>query len=115
MTQTDLLCGQIEAETDLLPGIIAGKIAGEPADLGAMPYEQIEPLAAYLEHRAEQVYSGNKTFRARLNVRGNAGRDYLYMFMRHWAAAWIQKNLGMTAYRALPDGFNLGRDPHGAR
>lgn len=103
------LTTQIEDRTGLLADVIAETVAGEPVSLGVLPTERHIELARHLETRAGIVCAMNSRFFAKLDSKGNAGRDYLYMFMRHWAAAWIQKNLGRAAYRKLPAGYNVGR------
>jgi hypothetical protein len=39
--------------------------------------------------------------------RGNAPRDWLYAFMRHWLAAWLDLERP-DLYQCLPEDFNLG-------
>jgi hypothetical protein len=39
--------------------------------------------------------------------RGNAPRDWLYAFMRHWLAAWLDLERP-DLYQCLPEDFKLG-------
>lgn len=43
----------------------------------------------FLAERAEVIYAHNARFRQLLRQRGNAGRDWLWAFMRHWLSARI--------------------------
>ena len=100
-------------DTDLIPELVAESVAGEAWRAGALPDTEIAPLAAHLAERADQVYAAkhNNQFRRGVNGRGNTGRDYLYMFMRHWSATYIHKHCGAAFYSKLPRGFAMGREP----
>ena len=45
--------------------------------------------ATELAERANVVYQHNARFRRLLRKPGNAGRDWLYIFMRHWLSALL--------------------------
>ena len=64
-------------------------------------------MADRLADKAEKVYAANADFRSRLRARGNAGRDYLWSFMRHWSASEIRKCCP-SVFRQLPDDFKVG-------
>jgi hypothetical protein len=57
-----------------------------------------------LTHRANIIYTHSARFRRNVRGHGNAGRDYLWMFMRHWLAALIQRHHSRFFAR-LPDSY----------
>ena len=80
---------QLERDTLLTPEWVAESVVQEAerflrADL---PSNFVERLAA----KAYYLYPRHKHFRKGLNRRGNGGRGQLYMFMRHWTAAWLKR------------------------
>jgi hypothetical protein len=75
---------QLEATTLLAPIAIARQVLEEASlFLG-------EPLpgryAAGLAHRARRIFAHSERYRRRISAAGEAGRDWLYVFMRHWLA-----------------------------
>jgi hypothetical protein len=58
--------------------------------------------------KAHHLYPRNKHFKAVLNRSGNRGRDSLYMFMRHWTAAWLKRERS-DLHKKLPWSYSLGR------
>ena len=46
--------------------------------------------AAALAHRARRRYAYNQIFRRRLREPGDHGREWLYVFLRHWLSARLQ-------------------------
>lgn len=74
----------IYEETVLIPKIIADCIGDEAQ---AIAKKELPGLTNYLVERAETIYKNNARFRRQ--IRGESGRDCLYMFMRHWAAGWL--------------------------
>ena len=104
----------IEADTVLLPEVIADTVAHE---LGVYlhdfhcytPRTHPDHLVAYLVKRAEQIHAANKDFRKKLQSRGNKGRDTLYAFMRHWSAGYVKDNWP-GAFELLPSGYKMGGD-----
>lgn len=93
------------AETTLLPWLVAEAVCGEAARaLGTQePYRHAPALAA----RAVRLYDVNPPFARRLRARGEAGREWLCAFLRHWLAAALHRTDPRLA-RALPPGFALG-------
>ena len=93
----------IEEATALLPWLIAETVAREACvhcgDETPMGY------AGTLQARAEAVYMANAAFRRKL--RAATGRDYTYMFMRHWLAALLKEN-HPDLFAKLPPAFALG-------
>lgn len=51
-------------------------------------------LEEYLMVRAETCFQYNKDFNKKLKSKTNAGIDYLYMFMYHWAGWYGDKIVG---------------------
>ena len=105
----------IEDDTPILPTVIADSVIREVQmffvgkGLQDSIGENTEPVVDYLTNYAERVYAANTAFRKRIRSRGNAGRDYLYAFMRHWLAGWL-KDHSPEAFRQLPSGFASGEE-----
>ncbi len=96
---------RIAEETVLVPAIVATGVWEEVCVwLGEeLPREwQLK-----LMDRAEAVYATNAGVRRRLRGSGNGGRDWLWIFMRHWLAALIQ-HYRPALYARLPTGFSTG-------
>ncbi len=72
---------------------------------------EVRALADKLADRATKIYACDVSFRRRL--RGNAGRDLLFVFMRHWLSAELMKSRP-HAYAKLPEGFMVGEKLSGA-
>ena len=84
----------IEEETPLIPWLIAESVGAEVYSIAGAK-QLTDQVTAHLVEKAETIYQHNKQFRTTL--RSEEGRDKLYMFMRHWAAAYIIKN-GVNRY-----------------
>ena len=96
----------LECDTLLMPDVIAENVVREAerflnADL---PAGFAERLAA----RAHHIYPRNKHFKKVLNRPGNAGREYLQMFMRHWTAGWLKRERN-PLHKKLPYSFGMGQ------
>ena len=65
-------------------------------------------FADRLAAKAHYLYPRHKHFHKVMNQPGNRGRDSLYMFMRHWTAAWLKRE-GYALYKKLPWSFGLGQ------
>lgn len=82
----------IAEDTPIVPGMVA-RIVVEEADalsgglLGEGGY--LRSLEGRLVIRADTVYASNETWRKTIRSSKSRGRDALYAFMRHWAAAQI--------------------------
>jgi hypothetical protein len=61
----------------------------------------------WLEAKAELCYAGNKRFHKLMRGRGNAPRDWLYTFMRHWLGSILQLER-LDLCRRLPTSFAYG-------
>jgi hypothetical protein len=98
---------RIEMDTPIVPravamGVWAEACAWLETDL---PRPWINRLAA----RANAVYARNPRFQKMIRRNGNAGRDWLWAFARHWLAALIQKHRPALHTR-LPQSYNVGVD-----
>ena len=90
----------------LVPEWIAESVVQEverflKADL---PADWARRLAA----KAHHLFPRHKHFHKVLNCRGNGGRETLYMFMRHWTAAWLKRER-YPLYKKLPWSFGQGQ------
>lgn len=111
----------IEDDTPILPGIVADTVVRELVgyfwdayEIKDAIYDQQDKLVKALRKQAEATYAANERFRSQIQERGNAGRDQLYVFMRHWLAAMIQKSRKLRhIYPILPPGFANGEKPRG--
>ncbi len=115
----------IEDETCIMPGVVADGVVQEVAvALEDARGELPEAACAFLDDaaaqramsdrlaaRADETYKASDTFAKRINGRGDSGRDTLYAFSRHWAAADVRSVLGEAAFQALPEGFANGEEP----
>jgi hypothetical protein len=101
----------IEADTAILPWVVAETVIQESFAFAPdmMPGEA-RAAQEHLEAKAAQVYRASEDFRKKIRSnarRGNAGRDNLYMFMRHWLSAWIKDN-APALWPKVPDDFKRG-------
>ena len=101
----------IEEATEIVPLWVAESIVNE-ADAWlrtALPPEWPATFAA----KAERCFAGHRQFYRLLSARGangNAGRDNLRRFMRHWLASRLARERP-ALYRRLPAGYALGHSP----
>ena len=96
----------LERDTLLMPDAIAASVVQEAerflkADLPANFAERLAAKAYYL-------YPRHKHFQKLLKAPGNRGRNHLYMYMRHWTAAWLKRE-HYALYQKLPRSFGLGQ------
>lgn len=108
--------GTLESDTPIVPYVVATTVIEEVVGYlrakghGAIAervYGRMGDSAVALSRKAETVYAANESFRKKMRAKGNAGRDQLYVWMRHWLAASLKAKDG-EAYRALPRSFDLG-------
>ena len=101
---------RIEEDTPIRPGIVAWCVWMDAAVrlAQALPRRWVRELTA----RANTVYAHNERFRRKIRRRGNYGRDYLYLFMRHRMAALLREHRPEFHTR-MPSGYNAGHElPH---
>lgn len=105
--------GKIEDETPIMPIVIADSVIRELLAFGIElpnPDEYADELAT----RADTAYQHNDDFRKKIRSAGNAGRDWLYAFMRHWLSSLVQKK-DRAAYAKISPEFRMGHEPQGVR
>ena len=97
---------QLERDTMLTPEWIAESVVMDVERFlnANLPAGFTERLAA----KAYYCYDHNKHFHQGLNRAGNGGRATLYMFMRHWTAAWLKRECS-ALYKKLPVSFGNGQ------
>jgi hypothetical protein len=95
----------IQQLTPIVPAAVAREVWSEAVVwLGEeLPRGWVVRLVA----KAETVFSRHPGFRRRLRLEGNAGRDWLWAFMRHWLAALIWKHR-RELYDRLPASYSVG-------
>ena len=97
----------IEEDTPLVPRAVANG-AWEEVSI----YLQTElPVSwkSQIAIRANVIYQRNARFRALIQRKGDAGRDWLWTFTRHWLAAMIRR-WDASLYSRLPSSFSTGAD-----
>ena len=95
----------IETDTPLLPFVIAEAVVQEAQVF--LQCELPEGCAVRLAAKAEHLYEANRDVRRKLRAAGNAGREYLYAFMRHWLYGLLKAEQPRLAAR-LPERFANG-------
>jgi hypothetical protein len=83
----------IADDTPIIPEILADAVAGD------FPAEIRNELSDHLSKRANLVYQHSPRWAQK--IRGQAGRDFLYEFMEHWAKAWWQRRKFPNGSREL--------------
>lgn len=96
---------RIASDTGLPPGFIAWCVWDEAgAWLGqALPRRWLRELVT----QANTVYVRCGRFRSSVRGTGDRGRDYLWMFMRHWLAAKLKQHRPHLHAR-MPASYNVG-------
>ena len=96
----------IERQTELMPWLIADSVLGEA---GRWLHTELPPeWADWLDARAERCFARHGQFHRLISAGGNAGRDNLYKFMRHWLAGRLARE-HRSLYERLPRSYALGR------
>ena len=103
---TDSLRPGIERQTEIMPWVIADSVLGEAA--GWLHTDLPPEWADWLDARAERCFARHSQFHRLVSARGNAGRDHLYKFMRHWLASRLARE-HRSLYERLPRSYALGR------
>ncbi len=97
----------IERDTPIIPAAVA-KAVWQEANTWLdveLPRGWIRRLAV----RADVIYFHNPRFRRKIRGQGNTGRDWLWIFTRHWLAAMIRKR-SPQLYSRLPASYSAGCD-----
>ena len=98
---------RIGDDTPIIPRGVAERVCEEACLWLGEPFPRA--WVAELAERASVVYQHNAGFRRLLRRRGNAGRDWLWAFMRHWLCALLASRRP-DLYRRLPAPYAVGRD-----
>jgi len=88
-----------------MPWLMAETVCGEVARF--LGVEIPVRYAAWIEARAELTYAKGGHFRKLMRGRGNAPRDWLRVYMRHWLAGLLGTERP-DLYECLPDSYALG-------
>jgi hypothetical protein len=110
----------IEEDTSISPDAVAGRVVEEANFLLKRNIEEEvrADLYGYLIGYAEAVYANNPGFRKKIKSEangGDAGRDCLYSYMRHWLSAELLKAChsdDVSKIRRILEssGFSVGRE-----
>ena len=118
-------------ELAIVPRLIAETVCGEPytgaemlgravavADVEAarqrMTAEQIAEFASFSDERCRVAYERGADWMLKCaRSRSNRGRDQLYMYVRHWLAAYLLGNWRERIDDLLALGFEPSRFTHG--
>ena len=98
----------IERRTEIMPWVIADSVLGEASRW--LDAELPPKWADWLDARAERCFARHGQFHRLVSAcgaGGNAGRDNLYKFMRHWLASRLAR-ARPALYRRLPPSYSLG-------
>jgi hypothetical protein len=98
---------RIQNDTPIVPRAVADAVWRE-----ASVYLKAELPQAWVRRitiRANLVYQRNARFRALLRKNGDAGRDWLWAFTRHWLAALLRKHQP-ALHAQLPESYNVGEE-----
>ena len=95
----------IERDTPIIPRAVAEAVWEEASGWldEALPRQWIGELVV----RANTIDAHNRRFARNIRGQGNTGRDYLWMFTRHWLAALLWEHRPELHTR-LPPSYNTG-------
>jgi hypothetical protein len=96
---------RIQNDTPIVPRAVAEAVWEE-----ARVYLQTELPRVWVRRlavRAQMTYNRNAQFRRLLRQNGDAGRDWLWAFTRHWLAAMIHERRPRL-FPLLPRAYSLG-------
>jgi hypothetical protein len=89
-----------------MPWLIAETVCDEVSRY--LEVDLPERYAVWLDAKAERCYAGDSHFHKLMRGRGNAPRDWLYVFMRHWLASMLHLEQP-DLVRCLPLEFSNGK------
>lgn len=99
----------IERQTELMPWLIADSVLGEASRW--LRTDLPPEWADWLDARAERCFARHRQFHRLVSATGaggNAGRENLCKFMRHWLAGRLARERP-ALFRRLPRACALGR------
>src|SRR5213593_869980 len=78
---------RMKSDTPIVPRAVAEGVCEEASVWldQPLPRRWVRELTAY----ANTVYAHNARFRRKVRAPGNSGRDYLWVFARHWLCALL--------------------------
>ena len=99
---------RLRAKSPVVPRAVAEAILEEAQTLlgEPLPRSWVQRLSV----KAESVCSTNAQFRRRIHGKGEAGREWLWSFTRHWFAALLRREQP-GLYRRLPAVYSTGQEP----
>ena len=89
-----------------MPWLIAETVCAEVSHF--LDVELPDRYAEWLDAKAERCYSGRRHFYKLMQAGGNAARDRLYLFMRHWLTSFLHLERP-DLFQCLPVSFGNGR------
>lgn len=95
----------LERDTLLWPRAIAESVCYEVSRFLDEPLP--DRYVIWLEAKTQRCYAAHRHFHKRLKSRGNLGRDWLYVYMRHWLASLLKLERP-DLYYCLPENFGNG-------
>lgn len=95
----------LERDTLLMPWVIADSVCGEVSRF--LGVELPDRYVDWLDAKAERCYAGHRHFYKLMRGSGNAPRDWLYVFMRHWLDSMLKLERP-DLRRCLPREFGNG-------
>jgi hypothetical protein len=95
----------LERDTFLMPWVIAESVCAEVARF--LETDMPERYAVWLEAQAELCYARRGRFRNHMREGGDAPREWLYSFMRHWLWSLLEIE-HPDLCRCLPKDFSIG-------
>ena len=110
----------IQDDTGIIPEAVAESVVSEANTLLDWNIEEDvrSDIFGYLAGYAEAVYANNAGFRKKIKSEadgGNAGRDCLYSYMRHWLSAELLRSCNeddASKIRRIlvTSGFSMGHE-----
>ena len=97
---------RIEDDTILVPQWVAESVINEASAFVGQAFP--EHFAGWLAQKAAVCYAGNARFHRLLQGRGNGGREWLRVFMRHWLAGLLRRERP-DLFVLFPQEWTLGR------
>lgn len=98
---------RLEVRTPLVAMAVATTVVEEASVWLGAPLPS--RYAAGLAHRARRCYAHCASFRRRVDRHGTAGRETLYVFMRHWLCARLHEERPDLLAR-LPADYRTGAE-----
>lgn len=98
---------RIDEKTVLIPRAAAEGVCAEAQVWlrQALPRRWVRELVAH----ANTVYAHNARFRRKISGKGNAAREWMWTYMRHWLAA-IMRQRKPQLFARLPAELCIGRE-----